>query len=86
MDKCSKEETYLTVDKHGKVSLRPLSSLHSLAEADWKSINPPKKLDHQGFRFWISHATGKCLTVSEGHTMKRSVGVADCKFNGSNLG
>uniref|UniRef100_A0A803Q9F6 Uncharacterized protein n=1 Tax=Cannabis sativa TaxID=3483 RepID=A0A803Q9F6_CANSA len=86
MDKCSDEDTYLTVDKHGKVSMRKLSSLHSLAEADWKSINPPKKLDHRELRFWVSNATGKCLTVFGGKTKKRTVGVADCKFDGSNLG
>ncbi|PON39103.1 hypothetical protein PanWU01x14_307410 [Parasponia andersonii] len=86
MDKCSQGQTYLTVDENGKVSLRPLSSLHSLAEADWKSFNPPEKLDHRGFRFWVSRATGKCLTVFGGHSKKRTVGVADCKFDGSNLG
>ncbi|XP_025015583.2 uncharacterized protein LOC112536906 [Ricinus communis] len=86
MDKCSKGGSYLTVDKHGKVSLRSLGSLESLAEADWKSVNPPKKLNHREFRFWVSHSTGKCLTVFGGKTKKdkRSVGVAECKFDGSN--
>ncbi|KAI3470273.1 hypothetical protein Pfo_026936 [Paulownia fortunei] len=62
MDKCS-DETYLTVDKHGTVNLRALKKLSNLADADWKSINPPKKLNHREFRFWVSHSTGKCLTV-----------------------
>ncbi|KAJ4833639.1 hypothetical protein Tsubulata_001261 [Turnera subulata] len=84
MDKCAGGQTYLTVDKHGKVTLRPLKALESLAEADWKSINPPKKLNHRGFRFWLSHSTGKCLTVFGGKKIKRTVGVADCKFDGSN--
>ncbi|XP_008243081.1 PREDICTED: uncharacterized protein LOC103341346 [Prunus mume] len=84
MDKCSGGQTYLTVDEHGKVSLRLLSSLKNLAEADWKSFNPPKKLNHREFRFWVSHSTGKCLTVFGGNTKKRTVGVAECKFDGSN--
>ncbi|KAA8532186.1 hypothetical protein F0562_006672 [Nyssa sinensis] len=84
MDKCSGGQSYLTVDKHGKVNLRSLSSLESLAEADWKSINPPKKYNHSEFRFWVSHSTGKCLTVFGGKTEKRTVGVAECKFDGSN--
>ncbi|XP_020538061.2 uncharacterized protein LOC110010367 [Jatropha curcas] len=83
MNKCS-SGSYLTVDKHGKVRLRSLTSLKSLAEADWKSINPPKKLNHRGFRFWRSHSTGKCLTVFQGKGDKKTVGVADCKFDGSN--
>lgn len=86
MDKCSGGQTYLTVDKHGKVSLRSLKSLETLAEADWKSYNPPKKLNHREFRFWVSRSTGKCLTVFGGNKKKRTVGVADCKFNGSNRG
>ncbi|KAM1046366.1 hypothetical protein ACFX13_026453 [Malus domestica] len=84
MDKCSGGQTYLTVDKHGTVSLRLLSSLESLAEADWKSINAPKKLNHRQFRFWVSHSTRKCLTVFGGKTKKRRVGVSECKFNGAN--
>jgi hypothetical protein len=84
MDKCSGGESYLSVDKHGKVSLRLLSSLESLAEADWKSINPPQKFDHREFRFWQSSSTGNCLTVFGGDARKRSVGVAECKFDGSN--
>uniref|UniRef100_A0A7N0V5Y0 Uncharacterized protein n=1 Tax=Kalanchoe fedtschenkoi TaxID=63787 RepID=A0A7N0V5Y0_KALFE len=83
MDKCS-GETYLAVDKHGKVGLSSLSSLHTLAAADWKSINPPLKLNHGEFRFWVSRSTGKCLTVFYGKTENRAVGVADCKFDGSN--
>ncbi|KAL0402773.1 UNVERIFIED_CONTAM: hypothetical protein Sradi_1918100 [Sesamum radiatum] len=83
MDKCS-DETYLTVDKHGKVKLRALKKLSDLADADWKSINPPKKANHRGFRFWVSHSTGKCLTVFGGRTEKRTVGVSDCEFDGSN--
>ncbi|EXC25431.1 hypothetical protein L484_016814 [Morus notabilis] len=85
MDKCSKGQSYLTVDEHGKVSLRSLSSLHSLGDADWKSVNPPKKLNHHGFRFWVSHSTGKCLSVFGGKSTKRKLGVDDCKFDGSNL-
>ncbi|KAK6930409.1 hypothetical protein RJ641_004503 [Dillenia turbinata] len=84
MDKCSGGQSYLTVDKNGRVSLRSLKSLRSLAEADWKSINPPKKLNHRGFRFWVSHSTGKCLTVFGGKKNKRVVGVAECQFDGSN--
>ncbi|KAL2529920.1 uncharacterized protein Fot_22521 [Forsythia ovata] len=83
MNKCS-NASYLTVDKHGTVSLRALESLNSLAEADWKSIAPPKKLNHREFRFWMSQSTGKCLTVFGGKTEKRSVGISDCKFDGSN--
>nr|XP_043621898.1 uncharacterized protein LOC122593539 [Erigeron canadensis] len=86
MDKCSGGQNYLTVDKHGKVSLRSLSSLENLAFADWKSINPPKHLNHRQFRFWVNGATGKCLTVFGGNTQKRTVGVADCKFDGANTG
>ncbi|KAL7176684.1 hypothetical protein ACSBR2_030100 [Camellia fascicularis] len=84
MDKCSGGQSYLTVDKNGKVSLRSLSSLENLAEADRKSINPPKNLNHQEFRFWVSNSSGKCLTVFGGKKEKRTVGVADCKFDGSN--
>ncbi|PIM97247.1 hypothetical protein CDL12_30285 [Handroanthus impetiginosus] len=54
MDKCS-DEMYLSVDKHGIVKLRALKRLSNLADADWKSINPPKKLNHRGFRFWGSN-------------------------------
>ncbi|KAJ0092609.1 hypothetical protein Patl1_27054 [Pistacia atlantica] len=85
MDKCSGGQSYLTVDNNGKVSLRSLTSLESLAEADWKSINPPKKLNHREFRFWVSSSTGKCLTVFPGKKNKRIVGVAECKFDGSNV-
>ncbi|KAI8003963.1 hypothetical protein LOK49_LG08G01926 [Camellia lanceoleosa] len=70
-------QSYLTVDKNGKVSLRSLSSLENLAETDWKSINPPKNLNHQEFRFWVSNSSGKCLTVFGGKKEKRTVGVAD---------
>ncbi|GFS46138.1 hypothetical protein Acr_00g0100350 [Actinidia rufa] len=85
MDKCSGGQSYLTVDKHGRVSLRSLSSLETLAEADWKSINPPKNLNHRSFRFWVSRSTGKCLTVFKGKTKKSTVGVYDCEYDGSNL-
>ncbi|CAA2957800.1 Hypothetical predicted protein [Olea europaea subsp. europaea] len=83
MSKCS-SKSYLTVDNHGTVNLRALESLESLAEADWKSINPPKKLNHREFRFWMSRSTGKCLTVFGGKAEKRNVGVSDGKFDGSN--
>ncbi|KAL7123687.1 hypothetical protein ABFS83_07G111900 [Erythranthe nasuta] len=83
MDKCS-DETYLTVDKHGNVKLRALEKLSNLGDADWKSINPPKKLNHREFRFWFSHSTRKCLTVFVEKTEKRTLGVADCAFDGSN--
>ncbi|KAK9051532.1 hypothetical protein SSX86_028159 [Deinandra increscens subsp. villosa] len=86
MDKCSGGENYLTVNKHGKVSLQSLTSLESLAFADWKSINPPKHLNHREFRFWVSRGTGKCLTVFGGSSKKRTVGLADCKFDGANKG
>lgn len=86
MDKCSGGQNYLTVDKHGKVSLRALRSLESLAEADWKSYNPPAHLNHGEYRFWMSRSTGKCLTVFGGKSKKRTVGVAECKFDGENLG
>ncbi|CAH1453011.1 unnamed protein product [Lactuca virosa] len=86
MDKCSGGQNFLTVDKHGEVKLRSLTSLESLAFADWKSINPPKHLNHRQFRFWVSRATGKCLTVFGGKTKKRALGVADCKFDGGNTG
>ncbi|OUZ99301.1 hypothetical protein BVC80_717g20 [Macleaya cordata] len=85
MDKCSGGQSYLSVDQHGKVALRSLSSLTSLAQADWKSIVPPPNLSHSEFRFWVSHSTGKCLTIFGGKTKKRVLGVADCKFDGSNL-
>ncbi|KAJ0483885.1 hypothetical protein HanIR_Chr13g0669631 [Helianthus annuus] len=86
MDKCSGGENYLTVSKHGKVSLQSLTSLESLAFADWKSIAPPKRLNHREFRFWVSRGTGKCLTVFGGNSKKRTVGVAGCKFDGANKG
>ncbi|PIM99610.1 hypothetical protein CDL12_27894 [Handroanthus impetiginosus] len=82
-DKCS-DDMYLSVDKHGIVKLRALKRQSNMADADWKSINPPKKLNHRGFRFWVSHSTGKCLTVFGGKPEKQTVGVADCVFNGSN--
>lgn len=63
MDKCSGGQSYLTVDRQGKVSLRSLNLLESLAEADWKSINPPTKFNHREFRFWLSHSTGQCLCL-----------------------
>ncbi|KAM4113537.1 hypothetical protein ACJW30_04G002700 [Castanea mollissima] len=84
MDKCSEGQSYLTVDMQGKVSLRLLNSLESLAEADWKSINPPTKFNHHAFGFWLSCSTGQCLTVFGGKTSKRTVGVAECKMDGSN--
>ncbi|KAM3749984.1 hypothetical protein ACB098_04G002600 [Castanea mollissima] len=84
MDKCSGGQSYLTVDMQGKVSLRLLNSLESLAEADWKSINPPTKFNHHAFGFWLSCSTGQCLTVFGGKTSKRTVGVAECKMDGSN--
>uniref|UniRef100_A0A7N2RCP1 Uncharacterized protein n=1 Tax=Quercus lobata TaxID=97700 RepID=A0A7N2RCP1_QUELO len=84
MDKCSGGQSYLTVDRQGKVSLRSLNSLESLAEADWKSINPPTKFNHRELRFWLSRSTGQCLTVFGGKTSKRTVGVAECKMDGSN--
>ncbi|KAF9620695.1 hypothetical protein IFM89_013995 [Coptis chinensis] len=83
MDKCSGGQSYLSVDQHGIVALRSLRSLKSLAQADWKSYNPPKNLNHREFRFWVSRSTGKCLTVFGGKT-KKQVGVSDCKFKGSN--
>ncbi|KAG8369347.1 hypothetical protein BUALT_Bualt14G0001900 [Buddleja alternifolia] len=83
MDKCS-DETYLTVDEHGRVKLRALKSLNTLVDAYWKSINPPKELNHRQFRFWVSHSTAKCLTVLNGKTKKRTVSVSDCQFDGSN--
>ncbi|KAK4566049.1 hypothetical protein RGQ29_002302 [Quercus rubra] len=63
MDKCSGGQSYLTVDRQGKVTLRSLNSLKSLAKADWKSINPPTKFNHREFRFWLSHSTGQCLCL-----------------------
>jgi hypothetical protein len=84
MDRCSGGQSYLTVDKKGKVSLRSLKSLQSLGEADWKSINPPKRLNHREFRFWVNRITGKCLTVFEEKKDKRTVGVSECKSDGSN--
>ncbi|KAL8244566.1 hypothetical protein R6Q59_010824 [Mikania micrantha] len=86
MDKCSGGKNYLTVNKNGKVSLQSLTSLENLAFADWKSINPPKHLNHREFRFWVSRGTGKCLTVFGGGSKKRTVGVADCKLDGANQG
>ncbi|KAF6137507.1 hypothetical protein GIB67_031786 [Kingdonia uniflora] len=83
MDKCSGGQSYLSVDEHGKVALRSLKLLTSLAQADWKSINPPKNENHREFRFWVSHSTNKCLTVFGGKT-KKVVGVSNCKFDGSN--
>ncbi|KAJ6917651.1 hypothetical protein NC652_019863 [Populus alba x Populus x berolinensis] len=77
-------QSYLTVDKKGKVSLRSLKALQSLGEADWKSINPPKRLNQREFRFWVNRSTGKCLTVFEEKTDKRTVGVSECKLDGSN--
>ncbi|CAL1409308.1 unnamed protein product [Linum trigynum] len=85
MDKCSGEQSYLTVNKVGKVALRSSKSLESLAEDDWKSTNPPEKVKHRGYRFWLSSSSGKCLTVLGGHGEKRIVGVANCKFDGSNM-
>lgn len=84
MDKCSGGQRYLAVDKHGKVRLGSLISLERIGDADWKSINPPEELNHRQFRFWVSHTTGKCLTVFGDKTHKRTVGVSDCKFDGSN--
>uniref|UniRef100_M1DFB6 Uncharacterized protein n=1 Tax=Solanum tuberosum TaxID=4113 RepID=M1DFB6_SOLTU len=84
MDKCSEGQSYLTVDKHGQVRLDSLNSLRTLAEADWKSIAPPKKYNHRELRFWLSSSTGKCLTVFGGKGKKRRVGVAECMFDGSN--
>ncbi|XP_057781240.1 uncharacterized protein LOC130999659 isoform X2 [Salvia miltiorrhiza] len=83
MDKCS-DESYLSADKHGRVKLRALKKLSNLSQADWKSVNPPKNLNHREFRFWVSHSTGKCLTVLKGKTEKRTLGVADCAFDGTN--
>ncbi|KAH7560597.1 hypothetical protein JRO89_XS10G0051300 [Xanthoceras sorbifolium] len=85
MDKCSGGQSYLTVNRQGKVSLRSLKSVERLSEADWKSFNPPKKLNHREVWFWVSRSTGKCLTVFPGKTMKHIVRVADCKFDGSNV-
>ncbi|KAF9679282.1 hypothetical protein SADUNF_Sadunf07G0123700 [Salix dunnii] len=84
MDRCSGGQNYLTVEKTGKVRLRSLKSLESLGEADWKSINPPKRLNHQEFRFWVNRSTGKCLTVFEEKKNKRTVGVSECNLDGSN--
>ncbi|KAG6767725.1 hypothetical protein POTOM_028940 [Populus tomentosa] len=84
MDRCSGGQSYLTVDKKGKVCLRSLKALQSLGEADWKSINPPKRLNQREFRFWVNRSTGKCLTVFEEKTDKRTVGVSVCKLDGSN--
>ncbi|XXG44595.1 hypothetical protein AAC387_Pa01g4355 [Persea americana] len=84
MDKCSEGQSYLAVDKHGNVGLHSLRSLASLAQADWKSINPPPNFNHRSFRFWQSRSTGKCLTVLGGKSEKRVVGVANCKLDGSN--
>lgn len=84
MDRCSGGQSYITVDKKGKVSLRSYKALQSLGEADWKSINPPKRLNHREFRFWVNRSTGKCLAVFEEKTDKRTVGVSECKLDGSN--
>ncbi|GAA0152473.1 hypothetical protein LIER_10947 [Lithospermum erythrorhizon] len=84
MDRCSNGQSYLSTDKHGNVKLHALESLEDMGDADWKSINPPKKLNHREFRFWVNRSTGKCLTVSEGNGKKRKVGVSKCKFDGSN--
>lgn len=84
MDKCSGGASYPTVDKNGKVSLRSLSSLENLTEADWKSINPPKQFNRRGYRFWVSGGTGKCPTVFGGKSEERTVGVSKRKFDGSN--
>ncbi|CAI9108243.1 OLC1v1007804C1 [Oldenlandia corymbosa var. corymbosa] len=85
MDKCSQGQSYLTVDQQGKVRLRSLSSLDDLGDADWKSFNPPKELNHREFRYWVNRRTGKCLTVlPNGKAEKHVVGIADCRFDGSN--
>ncbi|KAH7547646.1 hypothetical protein FEM48_Zijuj01G0331900 [Ziziphus jujuba var. spinosa] len=79
-------QTYLTANKHGRVRLRSLNSLETLAEADWKSINPPVELNHREFRSWVSHSTGKCLTVFKGKSQNnQTLRTSDCKFDGSNL-
>ncbi|MCL7030400.1 hypothetical protein MKW94_005070 [Papaver nudicaule] len=67
----SEGQTYLSVDKKGKVAIRSLKSLASLAQADWKSINPPSHLNHREVQF--------C------NQLKRVLGVAECRFDGSNL-
>ncbi|KAI3962194.1 hypothetical protein MKX01_030744 [Papaver californicum] len=75
MDKCSEGQTYLSVDKKGKVAI-----------PNWKSINPPSNLNHREVRFWVSHSTGKCLTVLGGkNKLKRVLGLTECRFDGSNL-
>ncbi|MCL7026200.1 hypothetical protein MKW94_011321 [Papaver nudicaule] len=51
------ESGYHSVDKKGKVAIRSLKSLASLAQADWKSINPPSNLNHREVRFWVSLST-----------------------------
>lgn len=84
MDKCSDGGSYLTVDKHCKARLQAQNSLKYLADADWKSINPPPHLNHREFRFWVSSSTGKCLTVFREKSVKRTVGITDCEFDGSN--
>ncbi|KAF5733955.1 hypothetical protein HS088_TW16G00396 [Tripterygium wilfordii] len=85
MDKCSDGPSFLTVDEQGKVSLRLLKSLTSLAQADWKTVNPPPNLNHRGFKFLVSGSTGKCLTVFGG-VGRRIVGTDTCSFVGLNLG
>lgn len=71
MDKCSNGQSYLAVDKKDKVGLHSLKSLESLAQADWKSINPPPKYNHRSFRFWINGSNGKCFTVFNKHKGKK---------------
>ncbi|RZC86787.1 hypothetical protein C5167_030140 [Papaver somniferum] len=86
MDKCSEGQTYLSVDKKGKVAIRSLQALASLSQADWKSVNPPSHLNHREVRFCVSLSTGKCLTVLGGkNKVKRALGVAECRFDGSNV-
>ncbi|KAI3927168.1 hypothetical protein MKW92_049031 [Papaver armeniacum] len=78
MDKCSEGQTYLTI--------RSLQALASVAQADWKSNNPPSHLNHREVRFWVSLNTGKYSTELGGkNKFKRALGVAECRFDGSNL-
>ena len=86
MDKCSHGQSYLAViDSVGTVGLRSLSSLEDPAQADWKTLSPPPYREHQGFRYWMNGATGKCLTVlPKGSKQKRVVGVAECRLDGLN--
>lgn len=58
MDKCS-DESYLSLDKHRTVKVGALKKLTTLSQADWKSVDPPKKLNHHEFKFWASRSTGK---------------------------